>query len=139
METVHFSVVLLHCNTIQGRLDVVHIVTVFAAAPEPPTSVSVDDGADCYTSVVSWIAPQPVCNVVIGNYSVRYQLRNGTGDYTTVYSPGTSVTLQDIVPDNEYTVSVAAISPTNELGTYTETYQFELQGDLCMFKCCVSQ
>ena len=108
----------------------------FAAAPEPPTVVSVEDGAGCYTSVVSW-TPQPVCGVVVGNYSVRFRLRS-SGGYTTMYSPSTSVTLQGLVPNAEYTVSVAAINSMGEMSAFTETVQFELQGDLWMFKCCVS-
>ena len=80
-----------------------------------------------------------MCGVVVGNYSVRYQLRSSGGGYTTVYSPSTSVTLQDIVPNTEYDVSVAAISSAGEMSAFTATVQFELQGDLCIFKCCVSQ
>ena len=80
-----------------------------------------------------------MCGVVVGNYSVRYQLRSGAGASTTVYATSTSVTLQDLVPNAEYTVSVAAINSAGELSAYTETYQFELQGDLWMFKCCGSQ
>ena len=78
-----------------------------------------------------------MCGVVIGNYSVRYQLRSGAGGSTTVNTSSTSVTLQDLVPNAEYTVSVAAINSAGELSAYTETTQFELQGDLWMFKCCV--
>ena len=127
-----------HSNT-QCRLDILALLLCcyFAAAPRPPTGVSVEDGAGCYTSVVSW-TPQPVCGVVVGNYSVRYQLRNH-GGYTTVYSPGTSVTLQDLVPNAEYTVSVAAINSAGEMSAFTETVLFELQGDLWMLKCCGSQ
>ena len=62
------------------------------------TGVSVEDGAGCYTSMVSWLPPS-LCVVlhVIGNYSqysVRYQLRNSIYSYcyTTVYSQSTSVT-----------------------------------------------
>ena len=108
----------------------------FAAAPRPPTGVSVEDGAGCYTSVVSW-TPQPLCGVVAGNYSVRYQLRSSGGGYTTVYSPSTSVMLQRLVPNTEYDVSVAAINSAGEMSAFTETVQFELQGDLWMLKCCV--
>ena len=61
------------------------------------------------------------------------------GGYSTVYSPSTSVTLQDIVPNTEYNVSVAAINSAGEMSVYTETVQFELQGDLWLFKCCGSQ
>ena len=108
----------------------------FAAAPRPPTGVSVVDGAGCYTSVVSWVAPQPVCGVVVGNYSVRYQLRSGAGASTTVYATSTSVTLQDLVPNAEYTVSVAAINTSGVMSVFTEATQFELQGDLCVQLLC---
>ena len=104
----------------------------FSAAPQPPTGVSVENGAGCYTSVVSWVAPQPVCGVVVGNYSVRYQLRSSGGGYTTVYSPSTSVMLQRLVPNTEYDVSVAAISSAGEMSAFTATTQFELLGDLCV-------
>ena len=81
--------------------------------------------------MVSWVAPQPVCGVVVGNYSVRYQLRS-SGGYTTVYSPSTSVTLRGLVPNTEYDVSVAAISSAGEMSAFTATNQFELLGDLCV-------
>ena len=79
-----------------------------------------------------------MCGVVVGNYSVRYQLRS-SGGYTTVNTSSTSVTLQDLASNAEYTVSVAAINSAGWLSAYTEITQFELQGDLWMFKCCVSQ
>ena len=81
--------------------------------------------------MVSWVAPQPVCGVVAGNYSVRYQLRNRGGGYTTVFTPNTSVTLQGITANAEYDVSVAAISSAGELNAFPKATQFELQGDLC--------
>ena len=101
------------------------------AASGPPVGMSVRDGSECYTSVVSWSVPQPVCNVtfVIGNYSVRYKQMNG-GSYTTVYSPNTSVTLQGLMANTEYSVSVAAINPNGNLSAFTGPNQFILQGDL---------
>ena len=71
-----------------------------------------------------------MCNVVIGNYSVRYQLNNSVGATTTVYSSSTSVTLQDLVPNAEYTVSVAAINSAGVMSAFTEAIKFDLQGDL---------
>ena len=82
--------------------------------------------------MVSWVAPQPVCGVVVGNYSVRYRLRNRGDGYTTVFTPNTSVTLQDITANTEYDVSVAAISSAGDVGSFTEATQLELQGDLCI-------
>ena len=103
----------------------------FAAAPGPPTGVTVVDGVGCYTSVVSWTAPQSRCGVVIGNYSVRYRLKNGGGNYTTMYTDETSVTLENITANAAYGVAVAAIS--SQIGQFTEALQFVLQGTLCMF------
>ena len=92
--------------------------------------VSVQDGTECYTSVVSWVPPQPVCgDVIVGNYSVRYRLMNG-GAFTTVDSPSTSVTLQGLMVNTEYSVSVAAISSSGIISAFTRTTQFVLQGDL---------
>ena len=54
------------------------------AAPNRPTAVSVKDGAGCYSSVVSWVAPQARCGVAIATYSVRYQQRKSGAGYTTV-------------------------------------------------------
>ena len=110
-------------------------VMYFTAGPGLPTSVSVEDGAECYTSVVSWVAPQPRCGVMVGNYSVRYQQRNHGGGYTTVNTSSTSVTLRGLTPNAEYTVSVAAINSAGEMSTFTEATQFELQGDF-VFNCC---
>ena len=89
------------------------------------------DGSGCYTSVVTWAASQQSkCNIVIGNYSVRYRQRNGDGGYTTVYTDGTSVALVNITANVEYDVSVAAIS--SQLGAFTEAFLFVLQGELCI-------
>lgn len=74
------------------------------------------------------------CGVVIGNYSVTYQQRNGGSGNTTVYSSNTSVTLQDIIPNAEYDVSVASISSDGDIGLFSNKTLFELQGDLFVFK-----
>ena len=100
----------------------------FAAAPVLPTDVSVEDGVDCYTAVVSWTAPQSTCGVVIGNYNVRYRLKNGGGNYIMVHSPTTSVTLEHLVPYTEYIVSVAAINSAGDIGSFTGSVEFVLQG-----------
>ena len=120
------------------RMCVLQILTISGfihadAAPEPPTAVSVKDGAGCYSSVVSWVAPQARCGVAIATYSVRYQQRKGGGGggYTTVSSPTTSVTLQRITANSDYDVSVAAISSSGDMGIFTKAIQFELQGDIC--------
>ena len=66
------------------------------------------------TAVVSWNAQQSrMCDVVVGNYSVRYRLTNDTGSPPiTVYTSSTSVTLNGLIPNAMYSVSVA----TNALG-----------------------
>ena len=107
----------------------VHIHTYMAmqspsTGPQPPTGLTVVvTGGD--TAAVSWDAQQSmVCDVVIGNYSVRYQLRNDTGGMNTVYSSTTSVTLQDLVPNAEYTVSVAAINSSGDMSAFSSLVQF---------------
>ena len=83
----------------------------FAGILQPPTGVSVDiTGND--TAVVSWNAQQSrMCDVVVGNYSVRYQLTNDTGSSPiTVYTSSTSVTLNGLAPNVVYSVSVATIA-----------------------------
>ena len=77
------------------------------------------------TAVVSWVPSMSrMCNVVIGNYSVRYQLRSCACGYTTVHTSSTSVTLQDLVPYADYNVSVAAINPNGNMSTFSALAQF---------------
>ena len=64
----------------------------------------------------------------VGNYSVKYQLRNGTSGSATVYTSSASVTLQDLVPNAEYDVSVAAINSCGGTSTFTMA-TFALQGN----------
>ena len=66
------------------------------------------------TAVVSWVASQSLCDDMIGNYSVTYQLRNGTGPIT-VYTRKTSITLRDLIPNAEYSVFVAAINSMGDM------------------------
>ena len=85
------------------------MLSSFTDTLQPPAGVSVDiTGPD--TAVVSWNAQQSrMCDVVVGNYSVRYQLTNDTGSPPiTVYTSSTSVTLNGLVPNGVYSVSVAA-------------------------------
>ena len=82
---------------------------------------------DVDSALVSWDATQSrMCDVVIGNYSVRYQLGNGTGAGATVYSSNTSVTLQDLVPNAEYDVSVAAIYSIGNMSAFSAMVQFNV-------------
>ena len=73
-----------------------------------------------------------MCTDVMENYSVRYQLRNSSGNYTTVQSSTTSVTLQGLTANAEYIVSVAAITSAGGMSSFTEATQFELLGDFCV-------
>ena len=92
--------------------------------PEPPTDVPVVV-TTMNSVVVSWDAQQSsMCNAVIGNYSVRYQLRGCACSNATVYTSSTSVTLQDLVPNAEYSVSVAAIYSNGGMSVYSAAAQF---------------
>ena len=96
----------------------------FFTGPEAPANVS-PTVTDKYTAVLTWTASQSkMCDVVIGNYSVRYQLSNATGDYTTVYTPNTSVSLQDLVPNADYLVSVAAINSNGNMSNFSANIPF---------------
>ena len=70
------------------------------------------------SAVVSWMASQSMCDNVIGNYSVRYR-PTSVCSYTTVYTDETSVVLQGIEPNAEYTVSVAAINSNGDMSAYS--------------------
>ena len=106
------------------------------AGPQPPADVSVVvTGND--TAVVSWVPSlSRMCDVVIGNYNVRYQLSNSNGEYSTVNTSSTSVTLQDLVPNAEYTVAVAAINSIGNMSAFSDTVQFRvaLSSKPSMFK-----
>ena len=77
-------------------------------------------------AVVSWDAQQSMkCDVVIGNYSVRYQRRSGnTNGYATVYTSDTKVTLHELEPEATYSVSVAAINSNEETSNYSVWVDF---------------
>ena len=65
------------------------------------------------------------CDVVIGNYSVRYQQRNAcTAGYTTVYTSEPRVTLQALEPGTNYRVSVASITSNGEMSAYSDWVNF---------------
>ena len=65
-----------------------------------------------------------MCDDVVGNYSVRYRLRDDAGAYTTVYINKTSVTLQDLIPNAEYVVSVAAINSRGNMSAFSVEMSF---------------
>ena len=71
----------------------------------------------------------------IANYSVRYRLTNGTGDYTTVYAASTSITLQGLVPNAGYNVSVAGINSCGGESAFVMT-QLVYQGNAYLSNGC---
>ena len=104
------------------------IAVASSPGPQPPTGVSVDTLS--HESVdVSWDAQQSMqCDVVIGNYSVRYQRRNaitaGYTSYTTVYTSETQNTLLELEPGTNYRVSVASIASNGEMSAYSDWVNF---------------
>ena len=96
---------------------------VFFAEPKPPSNVTLTI-TNIDTAVVSWTASQSMCDDVVGNYSVRYRLRDGSSAYTTVYSNKTSVTLQDLIPNAEYVVSVVAINSMEDMSAFSVEMSF---------------
>ena len=73
------------------------------------------------------MASQSMFDNVIGNYSVRYQLASGSNDLTTVYTSSTNVTLEDLVPNAEYNVSVVGINSCGGTSSPVMTH-LDLQG-----------
>ena len=78
------------------------------------------------TAFVSWNAQQSrMCAVVVGNYSVRYQLTNDTGSPPiTVYTSSTSATLNGLVPNAVYNVSVATIALDGSMSAFSAATSF---------------
>ena len=81
----------------------------------------------CDSAEVSWIASMSMFDESIMNYSVTYQRRSG-GVLATVNSPSTRATLQGLVPNAEYNVSVAGINSCGGTSPYISTI-FTLQGE----------
>ena len=99
------------------------LYVVFSAEPKPPTGVTFTvTGSD--TAVVSWTASQSMCDDVVGNYSVRYRLRDGSGANTTVYTNRPSVTLRDLIPNADYVVLVAAINSRGDTSAHSVELSF---------------
>ena len=102
------------------------------ADPSPPTGVSVDV-TGCDSAVVTWMPSMSMFDEVIQKYNVRYKLSIGSGGLSTVFTSGTSVTLQGLVPNAEYNVSVTGINSCGGRSAFVMA-QFELQGNSsCMF------
>ena len=102
----------------------------FTTDPAPPTGVSVVAGTECGTADVSWNPSMVVYSGAIGNYSVRYRPRSG-GDYTTVNSTSTSVTLQGLNRSLEYIVDVTAIDSCGRTSGFSMQVQLDVQGNKC--------
>ena len=97
-----------------------------STGPQPPTGLTVVE-TDDDTAVVSWEAQQSrACDVVMRNYSVRYQLGNDTGGINTVYiyTSSANVTLRGLQRGAQYTVSVAAINSRGNMSTFSALVQF---------------
>ena len=87
------------------------------AEPKSPTQVFISvTGTD--SAVVFWTASQSKCGL-IANYSVTYQLGDGTGAIATLYTTETSVILQGLVPKANYTVTVAAINTMGDMSVHS--------------------
>ena len=76
------------------------------------------------TAVVSWAASQSMCDGVIGNYSVRYQLRSVACAIFTVFTSETSITLSSLIPNAEYSVFVAAINSRGDVSVFSGETSF---------------
>ena len=76
------------------------------------------------TTVVSWTASQSMCDGVIGNYSVRYQLRSVACAIFTVFTNKTSITLRGLIPNAEYSVFVAAINSRGDVSLFSGETSF---------------
>ena len=100
------------------------------AGPDPPTGVMVKANG-CDSANISWTPTcrqLRECGVTIEGYSVRYQLSD-TGAYTTVNTSSTSVTLQDLIPNAEYTVSVAAITSVGGMSAHSAETMLNIRGN----------
>ena len=90
------------------------------AEPKPPTDVSFTV-LEKDLALVTWAASQSMCDSVVRNYSVRYTLKGTSISYTTVYTKETRAVLQGLVPNAEYTVSVAAINSLGDMSAHSAT------------------
>ena len=60
----------------------------------------------------------------IENYNLQYGLNSDCGCYTTVNISSATVTLQDLVPNADYTVEAAAINSNGDMSAFSEVTQF---------------
>ena len=68
------------------------------------------------TVVVSWTASQSACDSVITNYTVIYQ---GTSGRITKYTSNTSLVIEGLALNGQYTVSVAAVNSRGDMSTFS--------------------
>ena len=102
----------------------------FYIMPGPPTIGMVEAKA-CNSPNVSWKGPEPrVCDGVISGYTVRYRLNTGNGEHTTVNTSTTSVMLQDLAPNAEYSVEVAVTTSVGTIGPYSSKILLNITGNL---------
>ena len=84
----------------------------------------------CNSANMSWNASvSRMCDAVIGNYSVRYQLTSGESGYVTLSTSSTSATLEDLVPNAEYNVEVASINSNGVMSAYSAVTRLSVQGN----------
>ena len=78
------------------------------------------------TVVVSWNpSSSGMCDVLSADeYSIRYHLSCSTGGYATVNTSSTSVTLQNLAPNSQYDVEVAAINSNGAISDFSTVAQF---------------
>ena len=83
--------------------------------------------AGCDSAEVTWMASMSMFDESIMNYIVTYQRTSG-GVLATVNSPSTSATLQGLMPNAEYNVSVAGVNSCGGTSAFTTPFTFVLQG-----------
>ena len=109
--------------------DCIVIQFCILAGMVPPSGVSVAPNG-CDSAEVTWRAPNSgVCDGVVSGYNVRYRLSSSTGDYTTVNTSDARATLQNLTPNEEYTVEVAIITSVGGIGSYSTVAQFNITGN----------
>ena len=94
----------------------------------PDTPADVCSVVTCSsTVVVSWSPSfSGMCDALVTNYNLRYRLSSSSGDYITVNTSLTSVTLQGLMPNAEYEVEVAAINSNRATSKFSATTQFSV-------------
>ena len=95
----------------------------------PPPGVSVVPNG-CDSAEVTWRAPNSrMCDGIVPGYNVRYQLSSSTGDYTSVSTSDAPVILNNLTPNEEYTVEVAIITSVGGIGSYSPVAWFNITGN----------